>query len=109
MARCPQTRSARCDPRLQEVQESAITIAGIELMHCISFGINEAAEATDFRSVYQTIRTEAGMPGLVRLSTLQPIFRLDSLIGQSPSVKTPADNRLVSKHRGFDQASAVVA
>jgi len=48
MARCPQTRSARCDPRLQEVQESAITIAGIELMHCISFGINEAAEATHF-------------------------------------------------------------
>ena len=37
--------------------------------------INRLPERPIFRSVYQTIRTEAGMPSLViRLSTLHPIF-----------------------------------
>jgi hypothetical protein len=37
-----------------------------------------------------------------------PDFRLCPLIGQSPGVKSPADDRLVSKHRGLNQASSIV-
>ena len=38
-----------------------------------------------------------------------PDFRLDPLIGQSPGGKAPADDGLVAKHRGLDQASSIVA
>ena len=38
-----------------------------------------------------------------------PDFRLGPLIGQSPGVKAPADDGLVAKHRGLDQASSIVA
>jgi energy-coupling factor transporter ATP-binding protein EcfA2 len=37
------------------------------------------------------------------------VLRLSLLIAQSSSVKTPAEDRLVSRHRSFDQAPAVVA
>jgi hypothetical protein len=36
-------------------------------------------------------------------------FYLGLLIGQSPGVKPPADNDLVTIHCGFDQAPTIVA
>src|SRR5919199_2906388 len=38
-----------------------------------------------------------------------PDLRLGPLIGQSPGVKAPADDGLVSIHSGLGQASAIVA
>jgi hypothetical protein len=38
-----------------------------------------------------------------------PDFCLGPLIAQNPGVKTPADDGLVAIHRGFNQASAIIA
>jgi hypothetical protein len=49
--------------------------------------------------------TEARHP----VEGIAPDLRLSPLIAQSPSVKTPTDDRLVSRHCGFGQAAAIVA
>ena len=37
-----------------------------------------------------------------------PDFRFCPLIGQSPGMESPADDGLVAKHGGLDQASSIV-
>src|ERR1700735_835622 len=46
---------------------------------------------------------------VIRLSTLHPTFCLGPLIGQSPCVKSSADDGLVAKHRRLSQTPAIVA
>jgi hypothetical protein len=42
------------------------------------------------------------------VENVAPEFRLRPLIGQSPGVESPADDGLVAKHGGLDQASPIV-
>jgi len=57
--------------RLPEFKAAATHAAPVYPLWCI----NGLPELPIFRPVYQTIRTEAGMPSLViRLNTLHPIF-----------------------------------